>query len=166
MNQTPSQDTSLRESLVGLLRGGHAHLDFEKAIDGIPPDLRGAHAPSLPHTLWQLLEHLRITQWDILEFSRNPGYKSPQWPDGYWPQTAAPPDDAAWERSVESFRQDRKALEDLACAPGTDLFFRVPWGTSTIFSLILLAADHNAYHVGQIVSVRHALGAWQPAALP
>jgi hypothetical protein len=161
------KDESLREHLLELLRGGHAHLGFEEAIEGLPANLRGTKAPDLPHTPWQLLEHLRMAQWDILEFSRNPDHKSPKWPDGYWPQTAAPPDDAAWEQSVESFRRDLKATADLVADPKTDLFAKLPWGKGqTILREALLVADHNAYHVGQLVTLRQALGAWQPPALP
>jgi hypothetical protein len=155
------EDRSLRDHLLELLRGGSAHLDFEQAIGGLPPGLRGARAPSLPHTVWELLEHLRLAQWDILEFSRNPDHVSPQWPQGYWPETEAPPDDAAWERSVESFRGELQEMQDLAADPQTDLHAKIPWGDGqTILREVLLVADHNAYHFGQIVSVRQALGAW------
>jgi uncharacterized damage-inducible protein DinB len=160
-------DASLRRTLVELLRGGHAHLDFDKAIDGIPADRRGAQAPSLPHTLWQILEHLRMAQIDILDFSRDPNHVSPKWPEGYWPETAAPPDDAAWEESVAAFRRDLEAVAALVEDPATDLHARIPWGKgSTILDQALLVIDHNAYHLGQLVSLRQALGIWQPAALP
>jgi hypothetical protein len=159
-------DNALRGTLVGMLRGGHAHLDFDKAIDGIPADRRGAQAPSLPHTPWQLLEHLRIAQSDILEFTRDPNHVSPKWPGGYWPATAAPADDAAWDESVAAFRRDLAAMVALLEDPATDLHARVPKGSSTILDQALLLADHNAYHLGQLVSVRQALGIWQPAALP
>jgi hypothetical protein len=159
-------DQSLREHLVNLLRGRGAHLDFDKAIEGLPADRRGARAQDLPHTPWQLLEHLRIAQWDILDFSRNPDYVTPKWPDDYWPETATPPDDEAWDRSVEEFRRDLKAMQDLVADPKTDLFAKIPWGEGqTILREALLVADHNAYHVGQMVTLRQALGAWQPAVL-
>jgi hypothetical protein len=162
-----NQDQSLREHLVNLLRGRGAHLDFDKAIEGLPADRRGARAQDLPHTPWQLLEHLRLAQWDILDFSRNPDYVELKWPDDYWPETAVPPDDEAWDRSVEQFRRDLKAMEDLVSDPKTDLFAKIPWGKGhTILREALLVADHNAYHVGQMVTLRQALGAWQPAALP
>jgi hypothetical protein len=152
---------ALRDHLLELLRGGSAHLDLEKAIAGLPAELRGAKAPGLPHTVWQLLEHLRIAQWDILEFSRNPDHASPPWPEGYWPE-ASPPDDDAWDRSLEAMRRDLKAMQDLVADPKTDLYAKIPWGDSqTILREALLVADHNAYHLGQIVSVRHALGAWE-----
>ncbi|HEX9945309.1 MAG TPA: DinB family protein [Thermoanaerobaculia bacterium] len=155
------KDQALRDHLLELLRSRSAHLDFDKAIGGLPPELRGAKAPGLPHTVWQLLEHLRIAQWDILEFSRNPDHVSPAWPDGYWPATEAPPDAAAWNRSVESFRHDLKAMQDLVADPQTDLYAKIPWGDGqTILREAMLVADHNAYHLGQIVSERQALGAW------
>jgi hypothetical protein len=160
-------DQSLRDHLLELLRGGSAHLGFDESIEGLPADLRGTKHQELPHTPWQLLEHLRLAQWDILEFSRNPDYVAPKWPDDYWPATAAPPDDAAWDRSVDQFRRDLKAMQSLVADPQTDLFAKVPWGKDqTILREALLVADHNAYHVGQIVTLRQALGAWQPAALP
>jgi hypothetical protein len=160
-------DQSLRDHLLELLRGGSAHLRFDEAIEGLPADARGKKHPELPHTPWQLLEHLRIAQWDILDFSRNPDYVHIKWPDDYWPETAAPPDDQAWDRSVEQCRRDLKAMEDLVVDPKTDLFAKIPWGKGqTVLREALLVADHNAYHIGQIVTLRQALGAWQPATLP
>jgi hypothetical protein len=155
------KDRVLRDHLLELLRGGSAHLDFEKTLAGIPPQLRGARAAGLPHTVWQLLEHLRLAQRDILEFSRNPDHVSPEWPEGYWPQSESPPDDAAWNRSLETFRGELKEMQDLVADSRTDLYARIPWGTGqTILREALLVADHNAYHLGQIVSVRQGLGAW------
>ena len=154
-------DQSLRDHLLELLRGGSAHLDLEKAIGGLPPELRGAKATGLPHTVWQLLEHLRIAQWDILEFSRDEAHVSPPWPEGYWP-AAAPPDQDAWDRSLEALRRDLQAMQDLVTDPKADLFARIPWGDGqTILREALLVADHNAYHLGQIVCVRQALGVWE-----
>ena len=156
------RDRSLRDHLLELLRGGSAHLDLDKAIGGLAPDLRGKKAPRLPHTVWQLLEHLRIAQWDILEFSRNKAHVSPDWPSGYWPETEAPPDDTAWSRSVETLRRELQEMQDLVADPKTDLYAKIPWGDGqTILREALLVADHNAYHLGQIVSVRQALGAWE-----
>ncbi|HEX3555305.1 MAG TPA: DinB family protein [Thermoanaerobaculia bacterium] len=158
---TEDKGQSLRDHLVKLLRGRGAHLDLDQAIGELPKELRGAKAPGLPHTVWQLLEHLRIAQWDILEFSRNEDHVSPAWPEGYWPDTAAPPDDAAWDQCVESLHRDLKAMEDLVADPKTDLYAKIPWGDGqTILREALLVADHNAYHLGQVVSVRQALGAW------
>ena len=156
-----SQDQSLRDHLLELLRGRSAHIDFDHAIGDLPQELRGIKAPGLPHTVWQLLEHIRIAQWDILEFSRNPNYTAPKWPDDYWPDSAAPPDNAAWEASVEAVHRDLKAMEDLVADPETDLFAKIPWGEGqTILREAMLVADHNGYHLGQMVSVRQALGAW------
>jgi len=156
-----SHDRALRDHLLYLLRGGGAHLDFEKAIGDLPPKLRGGKPAALPHTPWRLLEHLRICQWDILEFSRNPKHVSPQFPAGYWPAGDAPPDDGAWDRSVAGFRADLKAMQELVADPATDLFAPIPHGEGqTILREALLVADHNAYHLGQLVTVRRLLGAW------
>lgn len=156
------QDQPLRDHLLELLRGGHAHLKLDKALADLPPELRGAKSPGLPHTIWQLLEHLRIAQWDILEFSRDPKHVSPDWPAGYWPKTEAPANDAAWEKSLESFHRDLQAMQDLVADPKTDLVAKLPWGDGqTVLREAMMLADHNAYHLGQIVSVRQALGAWE-----
>ena len=152
---------ALREHLLYLLRGGGAHLDFEKTFAGLPPESRGVKAAGTPHTPWQLLEHLRIAQWDILDFCRNSQYKELEFPAGYWPRTDAPPDDAAWEKSLAAFRADLKAMQDLVANPSTNLFARIPHGQGqTILREALLVADHNAYHFGQLVLVRRLLGAW------
>jgi hypothetical protein len=156
-----SHDQALRDHLLYLLRGGGAHLDFDAAIADLPPVLRGARAGTVPHTPWRLLEHMRIAQWDILEFSRNPKHVSPPFPTGYWPQADAPPDPAAWDRSVAAFRADLQAMQDLVANQATDLFAAIPHGDGqTILREALLVADHNAYHLGQLVVVRRLLGAW------
>jgi hypothetical protein len=155
-------DTSLREHLIELLRGGHAHLDFEAAIADLPPDLRGAKPPGLPHTPWRLLEHMRIAQWDILRFSVDPDHMSPEFPAGYWPEGDAPPNSSAWDRSVRSFRDDLQAMINLVSDPNTDLFAPIEGGQGqTVLREALLVADHNAYHLGQLVTVRRLLGAWR-----
>jgi len=155
------KDQSLRDHVVKLLRGGSAHVNFDQAIGKLPQELRGAKAPGLPHTVWQLLEHIRIAQWDILEFSRNKDHVSPSFPDGYWSDTASPPDAAAWDKSVETVLGDLKAMEDLVANPATDLYAKIAWGDGqTILREALVLADHNGYHFGQIVSVRQVLGAW------
>lgn len=160
MSQDQAQ--SLRDHLLELLRGGGAHLTLDKAIADLPAKLRGAKAPGLPHTVWQLLEHLRLAQWDLLEFSRDAKHVSPPWPEGYWPKEAAPPNDEAWEKCLESLHRDLQAMQDLVADPQTDLYAKLPWGDGqTVLREALLVADHNAYHLGQIVSVRHALGAWK-----
>ncbi len=154
-------DASLREHLIYLLSGGGAHTDFDSAIEGLPVKLRGKKPVGVPHSAWQLLEHLRITQWDILEFSRNPKHVSPTWPEGYWPASEAPPDEAAWDESVKQFRADLEAIEALVKDPGTDLYAKIAGGEGqTILREALLVADHNSYHLGQLVFVRRLLGAW------
>jgi hypothetical protein len=151
----------LREHLIYLLEGGGAHLHFDQAIAGIPPHLRGKSVPPVPHTPWRLLEHMRIAQWDILEFSRRSDHVSPAFPDGYWPQGDAPPDEKAWDYSVKRFRADLEAMKALVSDPATDLFARIPHGEGqTILREALLVADHNAYHLGQLVVVRRLLGCW------
>jgi hypothetical protein len=155
------KDRALRDHLLELLRCGSAHLDFDKAIADLPANLRGGRPEGSPHSVWELVEHLRFTQWDILDFSRNPDYATPSWPEDYWPKTPAPPDDAAWEESVAAFHRDLKAMQDLVADPKTDLYAKIPWGEGqTILREAMLVADHNAYHLGQIVTVRQMLGDW------
>jgi hypothetical protein len=154
---------SLRQHLVELLVGGHAHPDFEAAIAGLPVELRGSRPPGLPHTPWRLLEHMRIAQWDILRFSIDPDHVSPEFPSGYWPDGDAPPDPGAWDRSAQAFRADLQAMKDLVADHQTDLFARIPHGQGqTILREAILLADHNSYHVGQMIAVRRLLGAWNP----
>ena len=154
-------DQALREHLLYLLRGGGAHLGFDDAIADLPKELRGAKPQGVPHTPWRLLEHMRICQWDILEFSRNPDHVSPEFPDGYWPASDAPPTAEAWDNSIQAFRADLQAMQDLVADPDTDLFAAIPYGDGqTILREALLVADHNAYHLGQLVVVRRCLGAW------
>jgi len=154
-------DAVLREQLVNNLKEGRAHVDFAGAIADFPADKRGVRAENLPHTAWQLLEHMRIAQWDILEFSRNRKHKSPAWPKGYWPATADPPTAAQWNASIKQFHSDLKEMEDLVANPKTDLFAKIPWGNGqTILREAFLVADHNAYHLAQILDVRRLLGAW------
>jgi hypothetical protein len=155
-------DASLRQHLLDLLTGSNAHADFEAAIKGLPAALHGNTPQGAEHSPWQLLEHLRIAQEDILDFSRNPKYKERPFPSGYWPASAAPPDDKAWDKSVRAFRKDLKTFCALVLDPTTDLYAKIPHGSGqTILREALLIADHNAYHVGQLILVRHLLGAWQ-----
>ena len=155
---------ALREHLVYLLGGGGAHVSVEAALKGLPGDLRGRVPKGLPYSPWQLVDHLRIAQWDIMDFSRDRSHVSPQWPGGYWPETSAPANEAAWRRSVSAFRRDLAAVKAIVLDPATDLFARIPWGDGqTILREALLVADHNAYHVGQFVTVRRLLGAWHEA---
>jgi hypothetical protein len=154
-------DAALREHLVNLLTGGHAHATFEQAVKGLPAELRGKVPKGAEHSPWQLLEHLRIAQWDILDFSRNAKYQAQKWPDDYWPKSKAPEDDKAWDKSVRAFKKDLKEMCALVEDPKTDLFAKIPHGDGqTILREALLTADHNSYHIGQLVLVRRLLGAW------
>ena len=155
-------DQALRAHLRKILSWEDAHVGFEAAVEGIPSDLRGIAPKGSPHSPWQLLEHIRRTQADILDFCRNPAYKELAWPADYWPASAAPPSEDAWPESVAAIRRDRAALEALAEDRSVDLFARIPHGTGqTYLRELLLVADHTAYHVGQLVLVRRALGAWE-----
>jgi len=155
-------DKALREHLLSLLRGGEAHLNFDAAIADLPPELRGARPPGIPHTPWRLLEHMRIAQWDILEFSRDAKHVSPEWPSGYWPETKAPPNAQAWNKTIRAFNADLEAMRKLVAAKSTDLHAPIPHGQGqTILREALLIADHNAYHLGELLLVRRLLGAWK-----
>ena len=157
-----NEEKVLRQHLLDLLGGGNAHAKFDDVVKNLPQKMRGSKPPNFPHTAWMLLEHLRLAQWDILEFSRNGKHVSPAWPAGYWPKTEAPPDAAAWDESIAQFQKDLKAMQDLVADEKTDLFARIPWGDGqTILREALLVADHNAYHLGQLVDVRRMLGAWE-----
>jgi hypothetical protein len=153
-------DDPVREHVIALLRGGNAHIGLDEAVKDFPAKLRGVVPEGAEHSAWDLLEHIRIAQWDILEFSRNPKHVSPEWPSGYWPEKKAPTD-AAWKKSIAACKKDLKGMEDLVANPKTDLYKKIPHGTGqTILREALLVADHNAYHLGQLVLVRRLLGAW------
>lgn len=152
---------ALVQHLVYLLKGGGAHVSFEDAIANLDPKFYGQSVPGVDHTLWRQLEHLRICQWDILEFSRDPKHISPDFPNGYWPASDAPPNASAWDESVQAFHKDRHAMIDLISAPKVDLFAKIPHGDGqTLLREALLVADHNAYHLGQIVLLRKSLNCW------
>ena len=156
-----NHDQALRGQLVALLKGGGAHVHFMDALDGFPEAKRGTFVEGLAHTGWQLIEHVRIAQWDIVEFSRDSKHVSPGFPEGYWPKTPVPPDQAAWQKSVEAFQQDLQEMIKLVNNPKTDLYMVIPHGDGqTILRQALLLADHNAYHLGQLIDLRRALGAW------
>ncbi|HEV2696733.1 MAG TPA: DinB family protein [Terriglobales bacterium] len=158
-----TDDQSLRKHVLELLEGGHAHATFDSVIKDFPAEMRGKVPQGLPHSAWMLLEHLRLAQWDILDFSINPQYKTMKWPDDYWPKTPAPADASAWEKSVKSFRDDLSAMKKLVSDPKTDLFKKIPWGEGqTILREALLVANHNSHHLGQLIDVRRALGIWKP----
>jgi hypothetical protein len=157
-----ASDRALREAVLILLRGGRAHITFEKAVAGFPEDLRGRKPRGLPYTPWQQLEHMRLAQRDILEYIRNPRYVSLKFPEEYWPAQASPPRNA-WSASVKAFLADRQALEEMATDPATDLLARVPHDPEgpSILHELLLVADHSAYHLGQLILLRRLLGAWR-----
>jgi hypothetical protein len=153
---------AFRDHVVKLLRGGGAHVDFNKVVTGFPVELRGKRPKGAVHSPWEILEHMRIGQWDILDFSRNPNYKPMKWPDEYWPKAPAPPNAKAWSKSVRTFRDDLEAMCALVSDPKIDLTARIPHGDGqTILREALLVADHNAYHLGELLLLRRLLGAWK-----
>lgn len=154
-------DHALREHLAWLIREGYAHVTFENAFDDVPAAKRGVRPEGLPWSLWELLEHIRITQWDILEFSRDPKHVSPPHPEGYWPASPEPPTANAWDDSFAKILEDRAAFEGLLRDSKSDLFAPFPWGEGQhLLREATLIADHNAYHVGQAIAVRRLLGCW------
>lgn len=160
--QALADQKGVREHVLYLLRGGGAHVDFETAIKGLPVDLRGKRPKGAAHSPWEILEHMRLAQWDILEFSRDPHHVSPKWPEGYWPEAPAPPNAAAWSRSLRAIREGLDEMCALVESSSTDLLAPIPHGTGqTILREALLVADHNAYHLGQLVLTRRLLGAWK-----
>ena len=162
MEMPMKKDKSLREHLVKLLKEGEAHVTFEAAAKDFPTNLRGKRPKGAEHSPWELLEHLRIAQWDILEFSRDPKHVSPEFPAGYWPNKPAPPNEKAWDKSIKAFRADLKAMVELVDDESTDLYAKIPHGDGqTILRQALLTADHNAYHLGQFVQLRKILGTWE-----
>src|SRR5271156_6133849 len=157
--RTQDHDKALRKQLQELLTWGDAHADWKAAVADLPVEKRGEKAAGLPHTAWQLLEHARLTQRDILDFCINPKYKALDWPAGYWPKTPAPPDDASWswDKTIREFEADSRAMTGLIENPKTDLFAKIPHGSGqTFLREVVLLADHNAYHLGQFVLVRRA----------
>jgi DinB superfamily len=156
-----STNEPVRDHLVRLLDWGDAHVDYDAAVDGIGPEHRGKTPSGLPYSLWQLIEHIRIAQSDILDFCVNASYREKKWPDDYWPSYPAPPSDAAWDESVSSYVRDRDALKKIVRNPSIDLSAKIPHGTGqTYLREVLLVADHASYHIGQIVLVRRLLGIW------
>jgi len=152
-------DQPLRDHLLYLLKGGGAHADFDAAMGDWPVQLAGVKVANFPDTAWMLLEHMRLAQWDILEFSRNAKHVSPKWPEGYWPASEAPPNEKAWKTSMAAFRTDLRTMERLVANRRVDLYARIPWGDGqTILREALLVADHSAYHLGQLVMLRKSIG--------
>jgi len=157
MDQEP-----IRRHVLALLRSEGAHADFNAVIEDFPAPLQGRQRDDLPYTAWQLLEHLRIAQWDIVEFSRRPDHSWPEWPAGYWPRETAPPHPAAWEESLAAFRAGLAEMQVMVADPGRDLLAPLAWGDGqTLLREALLLADHNAYHLGEMVVLRRLLGAWK-----
>ena len=153
------RDKSLRDHLLYLLKGGGAHISFNDAMGDWTLQLAGVKVANFPHTAWMLLEHLRLAQLDILDFSRNSKHVSPPWPEGYWPESAAPPDEKAWTASMAAFKNDLRTMERLVANRKIDLYAPIPWGDGqTILREALLLADHNAYHLGQLVMLRKSIG--------
>lgn len=157
-------DDVLRKHLLNLLDGRQAHATFDDVVAEMSSDLRGMRPHGLPHAPWELLEHMRIAQADVLSFCHDADYTAPNWPDDYWPEASAPPTEAAWGESVRQFRDDLEAIKAMVADPGTDLYAEIPHGDGqTYLREAMLVADHNAYHLGQLVTVRRLLGAWPPA---
>jgi len=153
------KDKTLRDQLAALLRGGEAHAPLEDAIRGFPSSLAHSRVGSIPHTPWRFLEHMRIVQWDILEFCQNPDHVSPEFPDGYWPSGDSPPTTNSWDESVSAFCSDLVSMQRLVADPQSDLFAPIPHGDGqTLLREAMLVADHNSYHLGQLLVIRRGLG--------
>jgi uncharacterized damage-inducible protein DinB len=155
----------MRDQIARSLDWGEAHADFDQAIAALASELRGRRVHGLPHSAWEILEHLRIAQHDILDFAKNANYKEMKWPDEYWPASPEPPSGKAWDESVAQFRRDRDAVKALSTDPKIDLAAQIPHGdkpSQTYLRSVLLVIDHNAYHVGELVLLRRLLGAWPP----
>ncbi|QHS54047.1 DinB family protein [Mucilaginibacter sp. 14171R-50] len=150
----------LIKELIKLLEGGGAHATLKDALSGLPPELRGVKPANLPYSIWQLAEHIRIAQWDMLQFSKNANHQSPKWPDEYWPKASTPADNTAWNKTIEQINTDREEFIDLL--KSGDIFQNIPHGDGqSILREALQIADHNAYHTAEIVLLRRLLGAWK-----
>jgi hypothetical protein len=163
VQHTHTEQSELRKQLLALLRGGQAHATFDEAIKGFPAERRGTVPPNLPYSAWQLLEHLRIAQRDILNFSAPPtgGYHPLQWPEEYWPKSPEPPSAHAWDASIAAIRKDLEHFEALITKPDSDLFKPFRWGDGqNLLREVLLLADHTAYHLGELIVLRRLLGIW------
>lgn len=162
-NPAPDPHEPLRKQLYELLQGGQAHATFDDAVKDFPAELRGKVPDNLPYSAWQLVEHLRIAQRDILEFSAPPtgGYQPLEWPEAYWPKSAEPPSEHAWDHSIAAIRKDREHFESLIQKPEADLFRPFRWGNGqNLLREALLIADHTAYHLGELIVLRRLLGIW------
>ncbi|MCX6218846.1 DinB family protein [Spirosoma sp.] len=155
-------NSAVRKQLISLLTGSNAHQSFDDAVNDLPAGLRGIKPDKLPYTIWQLVDHIRIAQWDILEFSRDATHQSPPWPSGYWTQEPAPDDEAAWQQALAQIQQDRDAFVELLNDPERDLYVPFEHGDGqNLLREALLIADHTAYHVGEIIIIRRLLGVWK-----
>lgn len=155
-------DKALRKHLLALLEGRQAAMAFDDVVADFPAQFRNAFAPNVVYTPWHVVEHMRLTQWDILEYMRNPNYQHMEWPKDYWPGRDVTADDAAWQRSTDTFRHHLDAVRAIVADPKTDFYTPIPhgYGGHTILREVLLVADHNAYHVGELGLLRQVLGAW------
>jgi hypothetical protein len=154
-------DKLMRKQLADFLDWKSAHVGFDDVVKGVPVNLRGAVPKGFAHSIWQVVEHIRIAQHDILDFSRNPAYEEMKWPDDYWPTTPVPKSPAAWNRALAGYRSDRRSMQQLVANPRVDLLAKIPHGSGqTVLRELLLVADHTAYHVAQILDLRRALGIW------
>ncbi|GAB3023246.1 DinB family protein [Spirosoma pulveris] len=153
---------AVRKQLIALLTGSNAHQSFDDAVKDLPAELRSVKPDKLPYTIWQLVDHIRIAQWDILEFSRDASHQSPPWPTGYWSKDQSPADEAAWQQALDQIRQDRDTFVDLLNDPSRDLYAPFEHGDGqNLLREALLIADHTAYHVGEIIIIRRLLDAWK-----
>lgn len=155
-----NKNKALIDQLTKLLLGGSAHAGLKDALAGLPADLRGVKPEKLPYSIWQLVEHIRIAQWDMLNFCLDPNHQSPKWPDEYWPKETAPADDATWNESIAQINSDLD--EFISHLEHADLYEKIPGGSGqTVLLEALQIADHNAYHIAEIIVIRRLLGAWK-----
>ena len=154
-------DKIVREQLLELLRGGHAHMVFDQAVDQFPLETINSRPPGSDYTPWRLLEHIRIAQWDILEFVRNPSHVSPPWPEGHWPPEGETADERKWNETIKRFREDLQAMQAIVENPETDLFNSLPHAEGySVLREVLVLADHNAYHMGEFALLRQLMSTW------
>lgn len=157
-----NNDQVTRKHLIDLIKGGNAHATLDDALSDLPAKLRGVKPDGLPYSIWQLAEHIRIAQWDILEFSKDQSHQSPKWPDDYWPKETAPQDDAAWQETIDQIKKDADSFMALLNDKNNDLYTPFPHGDGqTLLREALLIADHNSYHTAEIIVIRRLLGAWK-----
>ena len=160
------KDRIIREQLIALLDGGNSHMDFEGVIADFPLQFINSKAPGVPYSPWHFLEHMRIAQWDILEFIRNPAHVSPDYPEGYRPRADEIADEARWHKTIKDFKADLRELQNMVVDPGTDLYSPIPHARDyTIFREILVVADHNGYHIGELAMLRQVMDLWPESSL-